>query len=175
MTSQQKLFVFKGRNDKLKIELLDLENDSLELMDYHQIEGRHDLRGDYEFDVILAFENIVAIFDFQALEIWCHHLLDNKSYKSLYQIPESMEYSNYEYVQSCVVKAGNNYAHILNFASGDHIKIDLHKLMPKGLLKSHREYYQPLIMGYLREKENENNISCIPFVLKTIILKFFAL
>ena len=74
-----------------------------------------------------------------------------------------------------VVKDGNNYAHILNFLSGKHVKVDLFKLIPKELLKSHREYYQPLIMGYLREKENDNDIPCIPFVLKTIILKFFSL
>ena len=47
--------------------------------------------------------------------------------------------------------------------------------MPNELLESHREYYQPLIMGYLREKENQNDFPCIPVVLKTIILKFFAL
>ena len=59
--------------------------------------------------------------------------------------------------------------------SGKHIKADLHALIPNELLKSHRKYYQPLIMGYLREEENENNIPCVPFVLKTTILKLFAL
>ena len=104
-------------------------------------------------------------------QIWCHHLLDNQSYKSKHRVPEIMytDMSDFTYV----IKDGQNNAHILNYA-GKHVKVDLYKLIPKELLKSHREYYQPLIIGYLREKENENDISCIPFVLKTIILKFFA-
>ena len=74
-----------------------------------------------------------------------------------------------------VMKDGNNYAHILKFTSGKHVKVDLYKLIPSELLKSHRNYYQPLIMGYLRREENGNHIVCIPVVLKTIVLQYFAL
>ena len=74
-----------------------------------------------------------------------------------------------------VIKDGNDYAHILDIKSRKHVKIDLYKLIPNEILKSHRKYYQALIVGYLRERENENDIPCIPFVLKTLILEFFAL
>ena len=76
--------------------------------------------------------------------------------------------------QIFIIKNENN-AHILNFGTGKHIKVDLYKLLPMGLLNSHRKYYQPLIIGYLKEQENENNIQCIPCVLKIMILKFYPL
>ena len=73
------------------------------------------------------------------------------------------------------VKDDNNNAHILNFSTGKHVKVDLFKLIPKELLKTHRRYYQSLIMGYLKKKENQSDIPCIPFVLKMLILNFYSL
>ena len=137
----------------------------------------HNVNGDdFEIDFILDFENIMFMFYFEEdynFEIWCHHLLNNESFKSDYRVPKIMYNDGNRGV--FVIKDGNHNAHILHFGSGAHVKVDLYKLIPKELLKSHRKHYQPLIMGYLREEENESNISCIPAVLKTIILTFFAL
>ena len=127
-------------------------------------------------DFILGFENIMFMFDVTEsykFEIWCHHFLNNESSKSKYKVPEIMK--PYDNPHVFVFKDGNHNAHILNFGTGAHVKVDLYKLIPNALLNSHRKYYQPLIMGYLREMENENNIPCIPVVLKTVILKCFAL
>ena len=131
---------------------------------------------DFDLDFILGFENIIFMFYFEEsynFEIWCHHLLNNESYESKHRVPKIMD--SYSQREVFVIKDGNHNAHILNFGTGAHVKVDLYKLIPNELLRSHRKYYRPLIMGYLREEENENNIPCIPVVLKTIILEFFAL
>ena len=75
-------------------------------------------------------------------------------------------------MMSFAIKRGDDYVHIINFESGKHVKADLYQLVPKELLKSHRRYYQPLIIGYLKAEEKQNEIPCIPLVLKTFILKF---
>ena len=153
----------------------DLLKDSAEWKLNDQVKIPHVTKYYDDMDVILGFDNIVFVFYFTKahnFEIWCHHLLDNKLYKSKYKVPEiKTEIWQFTFV----IKDGNNDTHILNFGSGKHLKVDLLKLVPNELLKSHQKYYQPLIMGYLREEENENDIPCIPVALKTLILKFFPL
>lgn len=68
----------------------------------------------------------------------------------------------------------DNNGHIINFQEGKHIKVDLYKLIPNEILKSHRKYYGPLIMGYLREKENEYNMNIAEY-LKRIFLMYYTL
>ena len=134
-------------------------------------------RDQLDLDFILAFENIVIIFYLEKRgSIYFYHLLTNKTYKCKYKVPEKISsegdlgiYDIYTY------KDGYDNAHILKFSSGKHVKVDLYKLIPNDLIVSHREYYKPLIMGYLRYQENQNDIQCIPFVLKTIILNFYPL
>ena len=174
--SQQKLMTFCFSNGQLKIIGLDLMNKSAEWKQYHQIKFNGYVRNTY--DVILGFANIVLIFDLNQLEIWCYHLLDNTSYKSNCKIPETMKYTGETYAgcnHPFVIQDDHNNAHIFDLSSGKHVQVDLFELIPRELLQSHRKYFQSLVIGYLRERENENNISCIPFVLKTLILKFLPL
>ena len=183
--SQQKLLAFCFLNApwisncKLEIISLDLMNEAAEWQHYDDIQFNGWIHTfDDAYDAILGFANIILIFDFYNLDIMCYHLLDNTSYKSKCKIPETMKYNprgRSSGINSFAIKNGDNNVHIINFGSGKHVQADLFKLIPTELLQSHRRHYQSLIMGYLREIENENNIPCIAFVLKTLIVKFFPL
>ena len=153
---------------------LDLLNKAAEWTKMDSMKMAHKRNYEISYDVILGFDDIVFVFYFTKefnFDIWCHHLCNDMLYKSQYKVPEIFADSFSRFV----VKDGNNNAHIINYETGQHVKVDLFNLIPNELLKSHQKYYQPLIMGYLREKENENNMPCIPFALKTLILKFFPL
>ena len=118
-------------------------------------------------DVILGFENILFMFYFDVhynLEIWCYHLLHQKSYESKHKVSKMMKPDSVIYV----VKDSNNNAHILDFVSGKHIKIDLFELIPNELIKAHEAFYEPLVMGYSKKTN-------LPVVLKKLILKFYPL
>ena len=118
-------------------------------------------------DVILGFENILFIFYFDVhynLDIWCYHLLHQKSYKSKHKVSKIVPYHGKLYV----IKDSNNNAHILDFVSGKHIKIDLFELIPNELIKAHEAFYEPLVMGYSKKTN-------LPIVLKKLILKFYPL
>ena len=67
-----------------------------------------------------------------------------------------------------VIKDSNNNAHILDFVSGKHIKIDIFELIPNELKKAHEAFYGPLVMGYSKKTN-------LPIVLKKLILKFYPL
>ena len=130
----------------------------------------------WQRDIILGFEDVIFVFYWTTYnhDIYCYHLLDNKLYKLEYELPTIMLKYGYT-IPILAVKDDNNNAHILNFETGKHVKVDLFKLIPKELLKTHRRYYKSLIMGYLKEKENQSDIPCIPFVLKMLILNFYSL
>ena len=93
--SQQKLMQFGGfkpnRDRIFEYNLLDQStgwtmHDELRMAHKTNEKSRH-------FDVILGFEGIIFVFYFEKecnFEIWCHHLLSNKSYKSKYKVPEFM-------------------------------------------------------------------------------------
>ena len=118
-------------------------------------------------DVILGFENILFMFYFDLhynLEIWCYHLLHQKSYKSKHKVSKMMKPDSVLYV----IKDSNNNAHILDFVSGKHIKIDLFELIPNELKKAHEAFYEPLVMGYSKKTN-------LPIVLKKMIVKFYPL
>ena len=118
-------------------------------------------------DVILGFENILFIFYFDVhynLDIWCYHLLHQKSYKSKHKVSKIVPYHGKLYV----IKDSNNNAHILDFVSGKHIKIDIFELIPNELKKAHKAFYEPLVMGYSKKTN-------LPIVLKKLILKFYPL
>ena len=118
-------------------------------------------------DVILGFENILFIFYFDVhynLDIWCYHLLHQKSYKSKHKVSKIVPYHGKLYV----IKDSNNNAHILDFVSGKHIKIDIFELIPNELKKAHEAFYGPLVMGYSKKTN-------LPIVLKKLILKFYPL
>ena len=106
------------------------------------------------------------------LGIWCYHLLSGKSFKSRYKLLASLATANRWNVY---VMKNNEEAHIIDVKTGKHAKIDLYELIPDKLVKSHTNYYQSLIKGYLRTiEEGQNGIPCIPFVsLKTLIKKYY--
>eukprot|EP01084_Bolivina_argentea_P127304 225161_1 len=127
------------------------------------------------FDILLAFDNIIFIFYFvknSYHDIWCIDLLNNKLIKTKYNTPKFSEYDQNIYV----MKDSNNNGHIINFKSGEKYTFNLHNLIPKEVIKLHREHYSPLIIGYIKQEETKNDFSGnIPNALKELILYYFPL
>ena len=97
-----------------------------------KVEMPHITQYSTDIDIILGFDNTVFMFYLSKaynFEIWCHHLLDNKLYKSKYKVPEiKTEISQ----NTFVIKDGNNDTHILNFWNRKHVKVDLFKQVGRG-------------------------------------------
>ena len=178
--SQQKIYTFGLRNSPC-VFYFDVMDKSTEWQNNRKMNMPYHTIDPSEYNYILGFENIVFVFYFREthnLDIWCFHLLNNQSFKSQYKVPEDVKMTVEapdSPAMSFAIKDGDDCVHIMNFETRKHVKANLYQLVPKALLKSHRNYYQPLIMGYLRTEENQINIPCIPLVLKTLILDFFAL
>ncbi len=126
------------------------------------------------FDILLAFNNIIFIFYYiknSHHDIWCFDLLNNKLIKTKYNTPKFSYYGDNIYVMK-----DNNNGCIMNFGSSEHFKCNLHNLVPKEVIKSHQTYYKPLIIGYIKQQENDNEFcNNIPYALKLLILCFFPL
>ena len=135
------------------------------------------------FDVVLGFENIVFVFyfwedvdvdGFASWDIWCYHLLNNQRFRSKFEVPDIDFGFTGNKRQSFAIKDKDDYVHIVDFISQIHIKVDLYKLIPDELRKSHCDFYEPLIMGYFREIEHDKkDIVPLPLVLKTLIVQFY--
>ena len=129
-----------------------------------------------DYDVLIIGD-ILFVFYFDAHndedidvkynDIWCLNLLDNKWYKSKYDAPSGLKRKSY----SMKLKA-SNIIHLLNFEYQLHFKIDLHDLLSMEFIKARRDYYNPLVIGYVKQKEKDCKTN-IPFVLRQLILEYF--
>eukprot|EP01084_Bolivina_argentea_P292657 503168_1 len=130
---------------------------------------------DVDYDILLGFENVLFVFYFDGKHNGAVYALDlffNKWYKSNHYLPHQQ--TCFQQCNMYVVK--NKYdAHLLDFDQSKHFKVSLFDLMPTELVMVHRKYYNKLIMGYLRERENQSLIPIMPHVLKVLILNFFQM
>eukprot|EP01084_Bolivina_argentea_P148676 259894_1 len=126
---------------------------------------------DISYDV-LSFGDVIIVFYFGSsghYDIWCLDLLCSKWFKSDHSVPISVKYLAY------CIKSINNYVHLLNFEQKTHFKLNIFELFSRDMIISRRKIYQPLVMEYVRQQENNGFVSSMPFVLKQLILCYFQL
>ena len=70
-------------------------------------------------------------------------------------------------------KTKNYDIHITNFENGDHFCASLYDLIPKEIKNIYLKYYAKLIIGFIRENEQNKLIPNIPFVIKKLLLTYF--
>ena len=126
------------------------------------------------YDILVGFQNIIFIFYFcyhydESNGIYCLDNLFNKWYKSAYKAPHYINSHRNIYA----LKDKNNFVHIIDFYTGEHCMLSLNDLIPNKLKKLHLNYYSNLVMRFINDKENNNIIATIPFVLEKLILKYF--
>ena len=149
--SKKQLMIFGAHNND-KIWHCDIEQDSNQ-NDYHwklnKLKMSHSVDFD-EYNVVLGFENVIFTFYFPFSDhsyIYCFDLLNHQWFKSKYKVPECINSVRNMYV----IKIGNN-AHILDFEGKHHFKVDFNDLVPNELIKSQREYFKALILGYMKKR-----------------------
>eukprot|EP01084_Bolivina_argentea_P127303 225160_1 len=173
---KQQLMAFGSHNsDKIwRCNIKQISNEQRHKGQLYHLKMPHSAGID-SFDILLAFDNIIFIFYFvknSYHDIWCIDLLNNKLIKTKYNTPKFSEYDQNIYV----MKDSNNNGHIINFKSGEKYTFNLHNLIPKEVIKLHREHYSPLIIGYIKQEETKNDFSGnIPNALKELILYYFPL
>ena len=135
-----------------------------------------------EFDIIL-FGDVLFVFYVQAedtnddikySDIWYLDLLNDTWHKSEYSTPDMLGDTGWGKIYA-LKSRDNDDVHLFNFREKAHFRADLNKLFTKKFIKSRRDFYNPLIMGYLKEQENQNIIMNLPYVLKQIILKYYPI
>ena len=97
-------------------------------------------------------------------------LFRDQWHKSKCNVPEGLDRDSY-----FVKNLTNNNIHVLDFCNQNHFTVNLHDLLPKEIIESRRKYYNPLVIGFIKEQENQNLISTIPSVLKQLIAYYFPL
>ena len=122
-------------------------------------------------DIIFVFylHAIAANDDTKYDDIWWLDLLNEKWYKSTYNIPFGNRGDGY------LMKSKNSDdIHFLStYYDKSHFKVNIHKLLSMEFINDRRDYYNPLIIGYIKEQEKNKLIRNVPFVLKQLILNYF--
>ena len=79
-------------------------------------------------------------------------------------------------MRNIIIKEKDDFIHFLNLQRWNkfHVKISLNDLIPKKVIGTHREYYDVLVMGYVKGNESKLRFN-VPFALKKMALKFLSL
>ena len=125
------------------------------------------------FNVILGFDNILFLFYFPTTgckQIYCLDLLNMKWIKTNYFVPKQIQSP----FNIFVFKYGND-AHLIDFFNKYHFTIDLFKIIPNEVIKTHRKHYKRLVMDYIKNMERSKHLYPLPFALRTLILNMYPL
>eukprot|EP01084_Bolivina_argentea_P035130 65159_1 len=131
------------------------------------------------YKLILAFKHLVFCFyvskEYDFYDIWIMDAIQMKWYKSNNDVP-SYIYSNndvdldgYTYA----IKDETNDVYLANFSNGCRVRVTLYDLIPADLCDIYANKYKPLVIGYIRQNENHNNIPATTFCVKLLIWKYF--
>ena len=108
-------------------------------------------KGDFVYTIQDSGKKIVL-----EMKDYSNHILDGDGSLTIYAL-----------------KGFNNSVHLIDFKKGYHYKISLYKLIPDSLEKQYSSYYEPLVIGFIKQYENDNLTPNIPLVLKKLIWKYF--
>eukprot|EP01084_Bolivina_argentea_P279444 477745_1 len=126
-------------------------------------------------DVINILDHLL-VFKVRKSKIMFFDLLTSKWFKCDKILP----ISDHNHHKSLMVNTMNNYVHFVSasdngFAKRSNYKIHLMDMIPLQLYNLYRDNkYNKLIFGYIKQMENNNNLSSnFPFYLNKLMLKFY--
>eukprot|EP01084_Bolivina_argentea_P001882 3488_1 len=128
---------------------------------------------EFYYDIIVFGDVIIAFYfseDYNNRDIWCLDLLSHQWFKSKYVVPQDVEWNSY-----FLKNNNNNDIHILDLCSPNHFQVNAYDLCPNELIKLRRKHYNKLVIGFIKQQENNNIIPTIPFALKNLIAYYFQL
>ena len=124
------------------------------------------------YEILLVFKSLIFVFYFpksRCTDIWILDIRNTKWYKSPYQVPQTLNGDKNVYV----LKGQNNSIYLIDFGNSHRYKACLNDLIPNSLETVYQNYYEPLVIGYIKKHENKLIIPNIPIVIKRLIWKYF--
>ena len=128
-----------------------------------------------QFEIILGWNQILFVFNLQCQFVECIDLLHPHGGRFKCNMTEQFDFE-------WIVHDEKNNLHLLQLnAPSDsemesgHYKISLIDLLPLEILKINQPHHRPLIIGYCKNCEKENEIQSIPNYLKHLILKYYPI
>ena len=107
------------------------------------------------YDILSAFKSLIFVFNFDCLnrhkDIWILDIMNTKWYKSPYQMPQTLILN----ANIFVLHGKDNSVYLLEFGEAHRYKVFLKDLIPNSLKTVYKNYYQPLVIGYIKQNENE--------------------
>ena len=166
------LFIFGGlRTRKIYKQF---ENESTVWHCIQDVEMPMDRWQNHGSQCIAAFDNVVLGFCFSddnSISIWCLAMNSMEWSKSRVQIPAKCV--NYlRYGQASLFKYGQSI-YILKGGQGYLFRINVHDILSKNVIKSHRHHFAPLIKAYVGYSERNLNIALVPLPLQYLIIHFY--
>merc|ERR1712228_650659 len=123
-------------------------------------------------DVLLFADILIIIYSLHS-DIWCYDLLLRQWFKSKCILPKEMYKNEDGFGRLHLLKNPNSdNVHLLDFDIGDHYKTSICNIFPAGLYKARQQYFEPLVIGFLK-KHGQND--SIPEVLKQLMLDYIVL
>ncbi len=166
---KSQLFIFGG-DDNNKIFSYNDNNNNI--WNVNKLQMPYQEHSNY-YDMLDGFQNILIILYFHKQEIYILDLIKMNWVKSKCTIPN--EFMNNNINNMVFAMKINDNIHIMDFEFSIHFKVNVFNIIPCEIIVSHRKHFKPLIMQYVREKENDFSLQPIPLVLKLVILNYFQL
>ena len=112
----------------------------------------------HEFMSILAYDQILVLFEYKTFQIWCFDLIHLEWFQSHKWLMHDLRPDD-------IVKTSDNFIHAIQIGSKDaqgfdskQIRFRLMDIIPQGLIELHRNKYFNLIAGYFRTQTLKYNI-----------------
>ena len=130
-----------------------------------------------EFDVVICKDLLFAFYWCDA-SIWCLDLFTEKWYGCLLSVPDELicfhpDHAQCNHTAYAFYHVGSTLMSLIDLQNLVHYKVDAYDLIPEILVRIRRKRYKSLIMGFMRENEQNKFIPSIPNVLKKEILDYF--
>ena len=196
MPTKDDQYFYRNSTDQLfkktqgEIIICDVCTDGKWLSDWNIFENKlpHKRSFDIEFqkfEIILAFDQILFLFDCpafykfshkKACKIWTIWCLDLNHDKTWYQVRYEMPDFGAADVAPYSIKDDNNNVHLINFGAEKknryHFRASLVDLIPVEIIELNRKRTDPLVIGFVKKFEKRHKMIFLPMYLKKIIVKF---
>eukprot|EP01084_Bolivina_argentea_P306767 530151_1 len=121
---------------------------------------------------IALYDDIIFLFDKKSKEIWCFCIMFNRWFKSQHILPQTIAKTIYN---AWPIRDNLNWIHFISLYDQFHIKAPLKQLLSNEMVQCYKKYYTPLIMGYIRNIEQNQSVPTVPIPLKLLILNYYQL
>ena len=126
---------------------------------------------------ILAWDKILFWFDYEHETFWKIWCLDLENNNKWYQSQQTLPDLKISEAVPFAIKDDNNNLHLMTFEKdhNHHFKASLFDFVPPEIIRVNRNKFDPLIIGFVKEFERNNQMIFLPMYLKRLIVQFYPI